>query len=97
MTLVIDKMDGHSLSNTVHHEYLPRRLRYHGISYRRTTDSSNKMVCVEQKVSHGTVKQCHQYLPVTSSLILSVAVTVLITTSHWITLPSSVVLNCEIV
>ena len=56
-------------------------------------------VCRDQKVSHGTVKNVIQYSPVTSSVILSVAITdglVLITTLHWITLPSSVALNCEI-
>ena len=39
-------------------------------------------------------------IPVTSSVISSLAITdglALITPSHWITLPSSVVLNCEIV
>ena len=45
-------------------------------------------------------QNCSDYLPVTSSVILLLAITggfVLITTSHWITLPSSVVFNCEIV
>ena len=40
------------------------------------------------------------YSPVTSSVLLPLAITgelALITTSHWITLPSSLVLNCEIV
>ena len=40
------------------------------------------------------------YIPVTSSVISSLAIIdglTLITTSHWITLPSSVVFNCEIV
>jgi len=39
-------------------------------------------------------------IPITSSVILSLAITdglVLMTTSHWIIVPSSVVLNCEIV
>ena len=42
----------------------------------------------------------HNYLPVTSSVVLSLAITdglALITTPHWITLPSSVVFNCEVV
>ena len=48
----------------------------------------------------NAIAKYKNFLPVTSSVILSLAITdglVLITTSHWIALPSSVVFNCVIV
>ena len=57
-------------------------------------------VCRTIKLTTTKAQSRSDYLPVTSNMILLLAVTdgfVLITTSHWITLPSSVILNCEIV
>ena len=57
-------------------------------------------VCKVDKSYKSTVTVQSIYVPVTSSVILSSAITsgsALIITSHWIILPSSVVLNCEIV